>query len=241
MTQTELRPHDTGADADPRRVWVVIPAYDEDAVLNDVLSDVASYGYSVVVVDDGSRVPAASFVRCPGVHLLRHCVNLGQGAALQTGIDYALARGAEYLVTFDSDGQHLAEEIGRLLAPLRGGAAQVALGTRFAPGGRAVDITSARALTLRLATWLTRVSTGLDITDTHNGFRALRRDAALALRITQNRMAHASQILEEVARLGLRYVEVPVTIRYTEHSRRKGQKLSNAFNILWESLTQRLS
>jgi glycosyltransferase involved in cell wall biosynthesis len=239
MTQTERRPHDPGAD--PRRVWVVIPAYNEDAVLNDVLGDVARYGYSLVVVDDGSRVPAASVVRRPGVHLLRHCVNLGQGAALQTGIDYALARGAEYVVTFDSDGQHLAEEIERLLAPLRAGDAQIALGTRFAPGGRAVDITPTRALTLRLATWLTRFSTGLDITDTHNGFRALRRDAALALRITQNRMAHASQILEEIARLGLRYVEVPVTIRYTEHSRRKGQKLSNAFNIVWESLTQRLS
>jgi glycosyltransferase involved in cell wall biosynthesis len=223
------------------RVWVVIPAYNEDAVLNDVLADVARYGYSLVVVDDGSRVPAASVVRHPGVHLLRHCVNLGQGAALQTGIDYALARGAAYVVTFDSDGQHLAEEIERLLAPLRGGEAQVALGTRFAPGGRAVDIAPSRVLTLRLATWLTRRTTGLAITDTHNGFRAFSRDAALAVRITQNRMAHASQLLEEIAHLGLRYVEVPVTIRYTEHSRRKGQKLSNAFNILWESLTQRLS
>jgi glycosyltransferase involved in cell wall biosynthesis len=220
-------------------VWVVIPAYDEDAVLDDVLADVCRRGYSVVVVDDGSRVPAATLVTQP-VHLLRHCVNLGQGAALQTGIDYALARGAEFLVTFDSDGQHLAEEIERLLEPLRRGEADVALGTRFAPGGRAVDITPSRVLTLKLATRLTRLTTGLDITDTHNGFRALEANAARRLRITQNRMAHGSQILEEIAALGLRYVEVPVTIRYTEHSLKKGQKLSNAFNILWESLSQRL-
>ena len=221
-------------------VWVVIPAYNEDAVLNEVLAGVCRYGYSVVVVDDGSRVPAATFVTEP-VHLLRHCVNLGQGAALQTGIDYALARGAEYVVTFDSDGQHLAEEIERLLEPLRTTDAQVALGTRFARGGRALNIKPMRVLTLKVGTLLTRLSTGLDITDTHNGFRALRRDAARKLRITQNRMAHASQILEEIARLGLRYAEVPVTIRYTEHSMRKGQKLSNAFNILWESMSERFS
>lgn len=219
-------------------VWVVMPCFDEAGVLGSVLADLVPLGYSVVVVDDGSAVPAATLVTHPTVRVVRHCVNLGQGAALQTGFDFALRHGAEYLVSFDSDGQHLASEIASLVEPLRNGVADVALGTRFAMGGAALNISRKRATVLKLATILSRQTTGLNITDTHNGFRAFTRAAAGRLRITQNRMAHASQILEEVARSRMRYVEVPVTIRYTEYSLKKGQKLANGFNILWESMTE---
>ena len=222
-------------------VWVVMPCFDEAGVLGSVLADLVPLGYSVVVVDDGSAVPAATHIIDPSVRVVRHCVNLGQGAALQTGFDFALRHGAEYLVTFDSDGQHLAREIASLVEPLRAGTADVALGTRFSMGGVAVDISRKRATVLKLATILSRHTTGLNITDTHNGFRAFTREAASRLRITQNRMAHASQILEEIAHGEMRYVEVPVTIRYTEYSLKKGQKLANGFNILWESMTEMFS
>ena len=222
-------------------VWVVMPCFDEAGVLGSVLADLVPLGCSVVVVDDGSAVPAATHVTHASVHVVRHCVNLGQGAALQTGFDFALRHGAEYLVTFDSDGQHLASEIPSLVEPLRNGTADVALGTRFAMGGVALNISRKRAAVLKLATILSRQTTGLNITDTHNGFRAFTRAAASRLRITQNRMAHASQLLEEIARSKMRYVEVPVTIRYTEYSMKKGQKLANGFNILWESMTEMFS
>lgn len=216
-------------------VWLVIPCYNEGNRLNQVLDQVAPLGVSVIVVDDGSAVPVAIARR--GVHLARHCINLGQGAALQTGMDYAVQHGAEYLVTFDSDGQHAAADIPRIVAPLREGRADVTLGTRFGAGGRALDIPPLRAAILRAATTFTRVTTRLDITDTHNGFRGFTRDAARRVRITQNRMAHASQILSEIARLRLTYVEVPVTVTYTPDSLRKGQRASNAFNILWDTLS----
>jgi glycosyltransferase involved in cell wall biosynthesis len=222
-------------------VWVIIPSYNEGEVLDSVLAGLEPYGYSVVVVDDGSTVPAAVAARRAGVHYLRHCVNLGQGAAIQTGLDYARESGARYLVTFDADGQHAADEIASLVTPLRTGTVDVALGTRFAAGGQALNISAGRRLALRTAILLSRWSTGLRLTDTHNGFRALTAAAAAQIRLTQNRMAHASQILEEIARLGLRYVEVPVTIRYTAYSLAKGQRMSNAFNVLWESVTRRFS
>jgi glycosyltransferase involved in cell wall biosynthesis len=167
-------------------------------------------------------------------------VNLGQGAALQTGIDFALLHGARFVVTFDSDGQHRAEEIGLLVDALLDRGCDVALGTRFSAGGRAVNISRMRKLVLRLAVRVSRYSTGLEITDTHNGFRAMTRAAATRIRITQNRMAHASQILDEIARLSMSYVEVPVTVQYTDYSLKKGQRMSNAFNIIWESLTGRI-
>lgn len=218
-------------------VWVVVPCYNEGPRLSNVLAQLVSCAHSVVVVDDGSTTPVAGIERFAGVSLLRHCVNLGQGAALQTGIDYALQHGADYVVTFDSDGQHSASDIAAMLAPLRDGSAQVTLGTRFAGGGRAIGIPPLRAFVLRTAIAFTRRTTGLKITDTHNGLRALTREAVARLRITQNRMAHASQILSEIARLELRYTEVPVTIRYSEESLAKGQRMSNAFNVLWESMS----
>lgn len=218
--------------------WIVLPAYNEDEVLRGVVAEVQSLGYSVVVVDDCSREPAAYLLRGLPISIVRHDVNLGQGAALQTGIDFALEHGAERIVTFDSDGQHAAKDIASLLAALEAGA-DVALGSRFMAGARVENISVTKLVTLKLAVLFTRVTTGLKITDTHNGLRALTRSAATKLRITQNRMAHASEILSEIGRLKFSYVEVPVTITYTEYSISKGQRVSNAFNILWENFTSR--
>jgi glycosyltransferase involved in cell wall biosynthesis len=146
---------------------------------------------------------------------------LGQGAALQTGITYALRAGAKYLVTFDADGQHQVEDLGRLLGPVVRGEADIALGSRFL--GAAIDMPATKRLVLRAAVAFTRVAGGIELTDTHNGLRALTAHAARKLPITQNRMAHASELLHNIVECELRYVEVPVTIRYTEWSRAKGQ------------------
>jgi len=219
----------------------VIPAFNDGGPLVNVLAELQTLGYSVVVVDDGSTPLLSLPNRASGVCLVRHCLNLGQGAAIETGVQFALQMGAQFLVTFDADGQHSASEIESLLLPLRLGRAEIALGSRFAEGGSALHISRSRLLALRVATLVSRLTTGLRLTDTHNGFRAMTASAAQKIRITQNRMAHASQILEEIARLSVPYVEVPVTITYTSYSVAKGQKLSNAFNILWESITARLT
>lgn len=222
-----------GADG----IWVVIPAYNESEVIRLVVEGLLERGYTTVVVDDGSKVPLDDVLAGLGTHLLRHAINLGQGGALQTGISYALARGARVIVTFDADGQHQRDDIPALVAPVLSGEQDVALGSRFLEGGSAVQISASKRRVLKLAVAFTRWTTGLGVTDTHNGIRALGRKAAASLRITQNGMAHASQILHQIAAQRLRYVEVPVKIVYTEYSVRKGQRLSNAFNILWESFS----
>ena len=114
---------------DRRRTWVVVAAYNEGKVIRHVVSEVASAGWNVVVVDDGSKDDTAAAARGPGVTVLRHTVNLGQGAALQTGIEYALRKGAQHIVTFDADGQHNCDDIGALVAALAD--ADIALGSRF--------------------------------------------------------------------------------------------------------------
>ena len=222
----------------PDNLWIVIPAYNEGPRLKDTLQGLCDRYRNVVVVDDGSADDTgAAALSCP-VWLLRHVVNCGQGAALQTGIDFALRQGADLIVTFDADGQHSASEIERLIEPVRAGQCDVALGSRFL--GETVGMMWTRWLVLKLGVLFTRVFSRIRVTDTHNGLRALNRRAAGAIRITQNRMAHASEILDQIRLHGLRYIEVPVTIHYTEATREKGQSSWNALRIVGQLILGRL-
>jgi glycosyltransferase involved in cell wall biosynthesis len=218
-------------------VWVVIAAYNEAPRLGDTLRSLCRSYAKVIVVDDGSRDDTSAVALRHPVWVLRHVVNCGQGAALQTGIEFALAEGAEIVVTFDADGQHRPEEIAALVAPVRDGRAHVALGSRFR--GRALGIPWSRRLLLRLGVLFTRVFSHVRVTDTHNGLRALSRHAARTIRITQDRMAHASEILDLIHLHGLSYCEVPVTIRYSPDMLAKGQSSWNALRIVGQMVLGR--
>lgn len=224
---------------DSDQIWIVIPAFDEAEVVAGVVAGVRSSYPNVVVVDDCSRDRTGADARAAGAVVLRHVVNLGQGAALQTGIRYALLRGARYIVTFDADGQHRPEDIEVLLATQQSTGADVVMGSRFL--GAATDIPRVRRLLLDLAVRYTRATSGIPLSDTHNGLRLFTRHAAQRLRITQNRMAHASEIIDQVARLGLAVAEAPVTVVYSPYSLRKGQKSVGALNVLAELLVARLN
>lgn len=212
------------------QTWVVIAAYNEAAVIEPVVASVVRDGWNVVVVDDGSRDGTRERARAGGAVVLRHSINLGQGAALQTGIDYALRRGAEAVVTFDADGQHDPADIPAIVGALE--RHDIALGSRFL--GTVEGASARRMALLRAAVMMSNRLAGLRLTDAHCGMRAFRAAAAPRLRITQDRMAHASELLRKVQRSGLRYTEVPITVRYTEHSKRKGQGGFQAVRILFD-------
>jgi polyprenyl-phospho-N-acetylgalactosaminyl synthase len=218
---------------------VVIAAYNEGEALEPVVRGALAYANWVVVVDDGSLDDTADKAHRAGAYVARHPINLGQGAALQTGIDFALRLGASYVVTFDADGQHAAEEIEPMVRHLVETGLDVVLGSRFL--GKTVNMPRSKAITLWLAVHFTRLTTGLKLTDTHNGFRVLSRSAAQRLRIRQNRMAHASEILDQIVGLKLRYSEFPVTITYTAYSVAKGQRVLNSVAIVKDQVMGRLA
>ena len=222
----------------PSNAWVVIAAYNEATVIGDVVADVTAAGYRTVVVDDGSRDRTAELAESAGAAVVRHPINLGQGAALQTGIEFALARGADTIVTFDADGQHRAADIAGLIDTLARHDADFALGSRFL--GTAVNMPGSRRWLLKAASWFTRATTGLSITDSHNGLRAMTRRGATHIHLRQNRMAHASEILHQIASSGLKYVETPVTIHYSAYSLAKGQTLFDALLIVLDLFARRL-
>lgn len=220
-------------------LWVVIPAYNEGTVVAAVVHGLRKIYPNIVVVDDRSFDDTGALARSEGAIVLRHPINLGQGAALQTGISYALNRGAEYIVTFDADGQHQVEDIAVLLETQRVTDAHVVVGSRFL--GQAAGIPPLRRMLLKLAVLFTRLTSGAKLTDAHNGLRLFTRQAAERIQITQDRMAHASEITEQIRALGLSVTEAPVTIVYTAYSLHKGQKLSNAFSIVAELIVAKLT
>jgi glycosyltransferase involved in cell wall biosynthesis len=217
---------------------VVVPAYNEGSVIAATLRDLRRSFDNVVLVDDCSSDHTGEAALEAGTHVVRHPVNLGQGAALATGIAYALRAGATAIVTFDADGQHSAPEARAMVEFLHEKDVDIVLGSRFL--GHAEGISRSRRALLRLAVLFTRMTTGLELTDAHNGLRVLSRRAAEVIQIRQNRMAHASEILEQIASRRLSFAEVPCTITYTEYSISKGQRWVGALAIVSDLLTRRL-
>lgn len=223
---------------EPGKVFVIIPAYNEQAVIRKVLLELLPLHYSLVVVDDGSAAELTTILSDLPVYILRHKVNLGQGAALQTGIEFALSKNAAYIVTFDADGQHQAKDIPLLLAPLEKNEADMALGSRFL--GDSSHIPSRRKKLLKMARFVNFVFTGLWLTDAHNGLRAMTAAAARQIHLRQSGMAHATEIIAAIRKKNLRYCEVPVTIVYTEYSRKKGQTIWGGFRIFFDILLNKI-
>jgi glycosyltransferase involved in cell wall biosynthesis len=198
--------------------YIVVPCLNEVKHLSHSLQELLHAGYrNVVVVDDGSTDNTYRIAQSFPVHVLRHLVNVGQGAALRTGIEYALRQNAEAVVTFDSDGQHRVEDIAKLMSVLEAGY-EVALGSRYIHREQHVPLTK-KYLIHKPAILVNWFFTGLMLSDAHNGFRAFNRHAAESIRLNQPEMAHATEIIAEITRNKLKYQEVPVEIIYNHYGR----------------------
>lgn len=222
------------------RTAIVIAAFNEAGCIATVVTELRALAYPlVIVVDDGSPDDTAELARLAGATVLRHYVNRGQGAALQTGITYALARGAEVIVTFDADGQHDAADLPAMIGPVAGGEVHICLGSRFLE--KRAEMPRLRRLLLRAAVLFTRMTSRVKLTDAHNGFRAFSRQAAQSIDIQLDRMAHASEIVDQFYQSGLPFREIPVRVHYTEYSLRKGQRSSAALRVAFDYLLGRLT
>ena len=219
-------------------VFIVVPAFNESRTIRGVVDELLGEYPNVIVVDDGSSDGTAESLRDSGALVLRHCANRGQGASLQTGIEFALLRNAEAIVTFDADGQHGVDDIAALLQPLFDGECDVAHGSRFL--GRASNMPLTRRLLLKLGILFTLLVSRIRATDVHNGLRAFSAQAASELSINMDRMAHASEIFDQIRVHGWRYKEIPVTIRYTKYSLAKGQTSWDALRIAFQVLLEKL-
>ena len=222
---------------DKNNTWIVIPAYNEEKRLGRVIDSLIKNGYhNIAVVDDGSRDRTFDVAFEKGVWSIKHPINMGQGAALQTGIEFALKKGAEAIITFDADGQHRAEEIPLFFNKLNKGYDAV-LGSRFLKNNR---IPIFRKIILKGGIFFTKFISNIKVTDSHNGFRAITKYAASKTKIEFNDMTHASEILDKISSNHLRFCEVPVTIIYSNETMRKGQSSLNALKIAFKIIVKKI-
>ena len=214
-----------------KNICVIVPFYNEEEVIAKVLSELIDKNYNVLAIDDGSTDKSSEIAKSFNCKVLTHPSNFGQGAALQTGISFArLNPNIKIFVTFDSDGQHKVSNIEDVIKPIANNETDFVFGTRFQDDKTKFPFF--KRFILKLAIKYTKLSTGVAITDTHNGFRAFNKEAARMINLDFPGMTHASEFLEKAGRSGLRIKEVPVHIIYTQYSKRKGQSLWNSINIL---------
>ena len=223
-----------------RDVYVILPVYNEASVINSVVDDVSALFSNVICVNDGSTDASAAEIEKTDAVLINHPFNLGQGAALKTGIDYALQdAGAAYFISFDSDGQHRISDAEKMLAVAREGEYDIVLGSRFL--GSAENISRVRSTVLKAAVVFSNLTTGVRLTDAHNGLRVFNRKFAERIEITMPGMAHATEFVHWITKCGFKYTEVPITVLYTQYSKAKSQSLFNSINIAFDLLMRKIS
>jgi polyprenyl-phospho-N-acetylgalactosaminyl synthase len=223
-----------GSEARYPDVWIVVPSFNEATVIGEVISELRSVFDNVVCVDDGSADGTGEIARQAGAHLVRHPINLGQGAAIQTGIEYARSQpGATMFATFDADGQHRVKDLAAMIDRLSVGDVDVVIGTRF---GRPVGSRPPflKRVVLQTAARLSRRGRRLGLTDTNNGLRVFNKTVADGMNITMSGMSHATEIVMMIAENQWRVVEEPVEVLYTDYSKSKGQPLLNGVNIIFD-------
>lgn len=221
------------------RVVIIIPSYNEGAVIKQTIDAIPLRFKNIVCIDDGSTDESVKSISQTRAQLVQHSVNLGQGASLQTGLDYALQNPKlEYFVTYDADGQHNIDDVERMLRKIQADKLDIVLGSRFM--GKAQNLTRRKKRMLKLAVAFMNAMTGVKLTDAHNGLRVFNRYTAENLNIQMPDFAHASEIIERIAQKQFKYEEVPVTITYTKYSRGKGQTMINSINIFFDVVLNRI-
>jgi polyprenyl-phospho-N-acetylgalactosaminyl synthase len=195
------------------KIFCVIPAFNEEKTVGEVVKKVKSLVDNIVVVDDGSSDRTAEIASAAGAVVLRHPLNRGQGAALETGNQYALARAADIIFHFDADNQFSAEDIPAVLEPLIKGEAEAVLGSRFL--GKESNMPAfKKKVIMPMAHLVNKFLLGAELSDPQCGFRALTAEAWRKISIKQDGMAHASEILSKIIRNKIRVKEVPIKVIY---------------------------
>jgi polyprenyl-phospho-N-acetylgalactosaminyl synthase len=214
-------------------VWIVVPAFNEAGAIGDVIADLRTVFDHVVCVDDGSDDDTGEIALRAGAHLVRHPVNLGQGAAIQTGVEYARRQpGAQVFATFDGDGQHRVKDVVAMVDRLAAGDVDIVMGTRFGSGVGKPPLL--KRVVLRTAARLSPRGRRLGLTDTNNGLRVFNKAVADGLDITMSGMSHANEFIMLIAENHWRVTEEPVEVLYTDYSKSKGQPLLNGVNIIFD-------
>ncbi len=215
-----------------------MPMYNEEETIGTVVTTALRHVDAVICIDDGSSDSGARIAEACGAIVYRHRSNRGYGAALKTLFIKAQEMEATALVVLDSDGQHEASDIPKLLDPILSGKADFAIGSRFINGGGGTDMPAYRRLGIKVITAASNLSSDLGIKDTQSGFRAFSSTALERLRFDSEGMELSLEMLEDAREKQLTIMEVPTVIRYDVPKGSNFTAVSHGFTVLtWALLS----
>ena len=203
------------------KIYIVIPAFNEEKVIIGVINEVNAAGYeNIIVVDDGSKDNTYNNAQKAGAIVLNHLINRGKGAAAKTGIEAAKIIDADIVVTMDGDGQHDPKDISKMVKIIEQGY-DVALGTRLK---NSKGMPFYKIIANQLGNFFTWMIYGLRVSDSQSGFRAYSKKSLKVIDTRTDRYEYDSEVIREIYRNKLKYFEIPIKVRYTEYSMNKQQK-----------------
>ena len=214
-------------------VYLVVPAFNEEKTVSQIIEGIAERGYNVILVNDGSRdktlkLAIESKRKYPNqIFVVSHVINRGLGAALKTGMVVALNKGAEYIVTFDADGQHEIADIPKVCKPLQDGEADVVIGARPFE-----DMPISKSFANYIMNALTLIFYGRNVKDSQSGLRAFTAHAADVINIVSRGYGVSSDFIKEISDKKLRLAEVTITTIYTPETQNKGTDAIVGLKIL---------
>jgi glycosyltransferase involved in cell wall biosynthesis len=229
------------SDEDRKTIFIVIPAYNEEKRVGKVLEEVASLGYKIIAVNDGSNDNTLDILlntqkKYPhNIYVLSHIINRGAGAATRTGLDAALLHNPKYIVTFDGDGQHATEDIEKVCEPLIKGDAEAVIGARPFE-----DMPINKNFANTVMNYLTHFFYKLKVKDSQTGFRAFTADAARKLKIEAQGYIISSEFIKEIHRNNLKFEEVTITTIYTPETQTKGTNASVGIKIMLRMIKEKI-
>ncbi len=205
-----------------KKIYIIIPVYNESAVIKDVIEEIKKNGYqNIIVVDDGSKDDTyAKTNSLEGVTALKLSINRGKGAAVKTGIEATKILNADIVITMDGDGQHNPKNIEKMIENINKGY-DVVLGTRLKnPKGMPFY----KIVANHIGNFFTWIIYGLWVTDSQSGFRAYSKKAILLIDTQTDHYEYDSEVIREIKRHKLKYKEIPIEVRYTNYSMNKANK-----------------
>ena len=226
---------------------IIIPVYNESKVIKKVIADlpgkIKNIGkISTIIIDDGSTDKSGNILKNvirkkENIYLLRHILNRGQGAAVQTGIDAAKKLEADIVVTFDGDGQHHAEDIAHLIQPILAGEADIVNGSRFKRKQKIPSVRRFYNFSANLITW---AMSGFFLSDSQSGMKALNKKAIKEIHIKANGYEFCTELIREASWYKFRIKEVPVHVSYSKYTMKKGQSFANGLTTIFKLVIRSL-
>ena len=192
-------------------IMAIIPAFNEEISIGSIVLKTRTHIKDVVVVDDGSKDETAKVAEMAGAYVIRHDKNMGKGEALKTGFNYAMKNGTTIIVTIDADGQHDPNDIPKVIKPILKKDADLVIGSRYLNGN---CIPRYRRAGQFLLDRMTKLNTGIEVTDTQSGFRAFSIDCVSNFKFRNHGFAIESEMLADVVSAKLKIKEVDIGVRY---------------------------